>query len=102
MPTHGIEFQELAAAELRAAMCWYAEQRPTVAHSFAAEFERAIQMIAESPERWPPYLAGTRRFLLRRFPFSIVYCERGTIVHILAVAHAKRRPGYWNARNESP
>lgn len=53
--------------------------------------------IATAPEQGSPYLHGTRRFLLHRFPFSTVYLtlERGCIV---AVAHHRRKPGYWRRR----
>jgi hypothetical protein len=54
-----------------------------------------IEQIGEAPERWPAHLHGTRRFMLRRFPFSVVYRPHEDFVEVVAVAHAKRRPGYW-------
>jgi len=54
--------------------------------------------ILEAPERWPEHLQGTRRFLLHRFPFSIVYRLKGDVIEVVAIAHAKRRPGYWKRR----
>ena len=44
------------------------------------------------------YLHGTRRALLGRFPYFVVYRERSRKIEIIAVAHAKRRPGYWARR----
>jgi hypothetical protein len=35
---------------------------------------------------------------MRRFPFSIVYYTVDDIVRVVAVAHGKRRPGYWRRR----
>jgi hypothetical protein len=63
-----------------------------------AEIDRAFSLIDESPERWPAYVGATRRFLLGKFPFSIVYRARAGSILVLAVAHAKRRPGYWRTR----
>lgn len=60
-----------------------------------AEVDRAVERIEEAPRRWPPYLAGTRRYLLRRFPFFIAFRESGEGVQVVAVTHARRRPGYW-------
>jgi hypothetical protein len=49
------------------------ERNETAAEAFLAELDRAVELISESPMRWPNYLHGTRRFLLRRFPFGVVY-----------------------------
>ena len=46
----------------------------------------------------PPYLHGTRRVVLNRYPFSVVFRERLHDIQIIAIAHAKRRPGYWAKR----
>jgi toxin ParE1/3/4 len=43
-------------------------------------------------------LYGTRRFVLHRFPFSVVYLDEADELNIVAVAHNKRKPGYWKAR----
>jgi len=36
--------------------------------------------------------------VLHRFPFSIVYLDDPEVLTIVAVAHAKRKPGYWRRR----
>jgi len=41
--------------------------------AFRSELERAVELIREHPETWPTYVHGTRRFVMRRFPYSIVY-----------------------------
>jgi hypothetical protein len=41
---------------------------------------------------------GTRKFVLQRFPFNIFYLSRETEIVVVAVAHQKRRPGYWSSR----
>jgi hypothetical protein len=40
----------------------------------------------------------TRRILLLGFPYQIVYRLRPAEIVIVAVAHLKRRPGYWKNR----
>ena len=93
-----LEFHPEAVAEARAAREWYAERSPLAAAVFMDEIERATEMIMEAPNRWPRYLHGTRRYLLRRFPFSVIYRVAGTSVQVIAVMHGKRRPGYWKTR----
>lgn len=60
--------------------------------------DRAIERIGENPERWPVYLHGTRRVLLRHFPFGIIYRVDSERILVVAIAHQRRRPGYWQQR----
>ncbi len=87
-----------AVLEGRAAREWYVERNLVAADGFVAEIERGLTAISDAPIQWPRYLHGTRRYLLRRFPFAIVYREAAGGVLVVAIAHAKRRPGYWHAR----
>jgi plasmid stabilization system protein ParE len=98
VPARGVKLVAEAAAELRAIERWYGQRSETAARAFIAEFDHAVVAIREFPESWPPYKKGTRRFILRRFPISIVYRTEATVIYVLAVAHAKRRPGYWRRR----
>lgn len=91
-------FHPEAVAEVRGATRWYRKRDSDAAEAFLTEFERALLRIAEAPERWPVFEAGLRRFVLRRFPFSIVYRLTSGQVEVLAVAHGRRRPGYWRDR----
>lgn len=63
-----------------------------------SELDRAIELIAEGPIQWASYVAGTRRLAMRRFPYLVVFREVEGVVQILAVAHVRRRPGYWKDR----
>lgn len=87
-----------AADEAREATRWYAARNPVAAAGFEVEIGRAFAEIAAAPHRWPNHVEGTRRFLLERFPYEIVYQLRPERVLVIAVAHCKRRPGYWRSR----
>ena len=93
-----LEYLADALAEAEAAAHWYAERSPSAALAFSEELDAAESAIARLPEAWPPYEAGTRRYLLRRFPFSVVYRVEPTRIVVVAVAHARRRPSYWRSR----
>lgn len=99
MSRRKIEIHTEAAEEGRIAYLWYRERNPKAAAAFLAELDRALDRISENPERWPKYVEDTRRFMLRRFPFFIVFCQGKETVQILAIAHGKRRPGYWKDRS---
>lgn len=95
-----VRFHIEAQAEFEEARDWYLERAPIASQQFVTEVLRVTQMVAAAPERWPLGRRGTRRALLRRFPFKVVYRydEAKDEVLIIAVAHDKRRPEYWRAR----
>lgn len=95
-PTH--RFHPDAVSEAERARDWYAERSLRAALAFLAELDRAIASVVEGPERWPEYLHGTRRYVFPRFPFALVYRVVDSIVEIVAIAHGRRRPGYWGDR----
>jgi hypothetical protein len=39
-----------------------------------------------------------RKWALRRYPFCLFYVALDARLVILAVAHVRRRPGYWQSR----
>ena len=93
-----VDIHPEAVAEAQAAYGWYREGNETAAEAFLAELDRAVELISEGPMQLPTHLHGTRRFLLRRFPFGVVYRQIGETVQIVAFAHARRKPGYWKGR----
>ena len=91
-------YNAAAEAELEAAAEWYQGKRPGLGGDFVAAVERRIVEVLESSRRWP-LVAGTRRVLTARFPYAIIYREiSNEEIEIVAVAHVKRRPGYWADR----
>jgi len=87
-----------AIAEAKAAYEWYAERNPAAANAFISELDDAISQIQTSPERWPMHLHDTRKFLFRRFPYGVIYRITESAIQVIAVAHGRRRPGYWKSR----
>ena len=91
-------FHPAAAQEAEEAYDWYVVRSPDAAHGFREELRHAVDAVAESPETWPRHGRRARRYVFPRFPFSLVYVLRRAEVEVFAVAHAKRRPGYWRSR----
>jgi plasmid stabilization system protein ParE len=87
-----------AGQELAEAKTWYNERSEVAAQAFALEIDDAIRSIAEAPLRWPQGRRGERRFVLNRFPFTVLYRVREDHLFITAIAHQGRRPGYWRHR----
>ena len=98
MPRKAVGLHEDALSEAQAAYDWYAAQDPAAAEAFIGELDHAIKQIETFPSLGGAYHSGTRRFVLKRFPFAVIYRERHRITEIIAVAHARRKPGYWKRR----
>ena len=84
--------------EIEAAIDWYEQRSSEAGVAFIAAIVDALEKISGAPERWPEYLHGTQRFVLRRFPFSAIYLNSRDVVDVVAIAHNKRKPGYWERR----
>jgi len=99
VPTRAINLHEEAAADYDAAFDWYLERSPDAAGAFDTEFEHALAQIAQAPDRWARGSYHTYRFLLRRFPYLVIYREQGQdTIQVLAIAHTSRKPDYWKSR----
>jgi plasmid stabilization system protein ParE len=98
MAVKPVEIHPAALAELKAAVVWYRKRSPAASANFVAELDRALELVVASPGRWPSSERGTRKFVLHRFPFAIVYREKEAVVQVLAIAHGHRRPTYWMGR----
>jgi len=94
-------FHRQAEAEFRAAIAYYDGQREGLGLEFQEEVEAATARIIQSPLAFPPYgNEGLRKYVIRRFPFTIYYLDLEDCIWIAAVANQRRRPGYWAHRTQ--
>jgi plasmid stabilization system protein ParE len=88
-----------AQQDLREAAEFYREQAgAALSQSFLAEFEHGVNAILANPKVGAIFRGTRRRYLLRRFPYSIIYQISTDELRVNAVAHQRRRPGYWAGR----
>jgi toxin ParE1/3/4 len=88
-----------AEEELAQAVAFYVERASaTVASAFLAEFTRIAELASAHPGLGTTTSRGRRLMPFRRFPYTLIYRVDGDAVRIGAVAHQRRRPGYWRAR----
>lgn len=93
-------FHPEALSEFRDAVRYLKVRSYNVAVRFDSQIRTTIQGIVKTPERWRELETGIRRCLVDVFPYSIIYSIEPKFVLIIAVAHAKRAPGYWKHRVE--
>ena len=88
-----------AEYELIESARYYArEANAELGQAFLSEFERSVELLLEHPKFGAVWRDATRRLPLRRFPYSIVYELREDEVRVIAIAHQRRRPGFWKGR----
>ena len=90
---------EEAEVDYQQELDWYAERSATAADGFEAAFARTVREIGEDPNRFPACdEPGFRYVSLDRYPFSVIFRVTESAVQVIAVAHAKRKSGYWISR----
>lgn len=88
-----------ALAEMRDSVSYYRnEENAMLADEFASEIDRNLDLILDRPMIGKPFRRVARQFVIKRFPYSIFYQLRPESILIAAVAHHRRRPGYWMKR----
>jgi toxin ParE1/3/4 len=90
-----------ADAEFADAVRWYEEQRTGLGSEFLAAVREARKLIEDRPGIGATMRGakrGERRLMVRRFPYQLIYYVRSHDIVLVAVAHTKRRPGYWKRR----
>ena len=93
-----IEVLPQAETEAREAFLWYFERSPIAADAFRVELLDAIDRLNETAKDWPEDADGMRHYHFRHFPYTVMYEVVDQKVTVFAVAHQRRRPGYWQAR----
>ena len=97
-----IEFLEAAEEEFLEAIDRYEEKQEGLGARFLAAVERASDRLEDWPHIGPVWTysevpEGVRRLSLQTFPYHLVYVVEPRLV-VVAVAHMRRRPGYWRTR----
>lgn len=92
-----------AEDELIEAEKWYERQRPGLGGEFRTAIDEGMERLLQAPLAASPIVnvpafIGTRRILVKRFPYLIVFIEHGEDLWVVTFAHHHRRPGYWRER----
>lgn len=93
-----VVFLPEAEREMLKAAAYYQSQASGLGLDFLAEVEHSVKLVKESPLSYPILEGQLRRRLVRRFPFGILYRIEPDEIVVIAVAHLRRRPGYWEKR----
>ncbi len=93
-----IRLRPEAELEIEQAFEYYRLESPRIADRFLDDIATSLDKIQNDPQLYPAYTKNTRRRVLGSFPFSVIYQDKAEVILIVAIAHAKRREGYWSKR----
>lgn len=93
-----VEILPEAEAEFREAFLWYFERSPLAADAFRTEVFDRIDALSADADTWPKDSDGIHFRVLDRFPYTLRFDVVEAKVTVLAVAHQRRKPGYWQVR----
>ena len=91
-------FHREAELEFDAAVEYYEGCQPGLGLRLAEEVYASIKRIAEYPDAWAPMSTNTRRCLVNRFPYGVIFQVKSGMIRIIAVANLHKKPGYWRGR----
>ncbi len=96
--THTLRLHEVANRELGDAAQYYDVESPGLGSAFIDEVETGFDRILQHPQVAPETRPGIRKVVLARFPYSLIYEVSDEVVWVLAIAHQRKRPFYWDRR----
>ena len=93
-----IRFLDVAQQELDEAIAYFNTESPGLGDDFLSETLKALDRIGRHPNAWHPCSVRTRRCLLRRFPYGVIYQVTDGEILIIAIAGLHCQPEYWQER----
>ena len=93
-----VAFHPEAQEEFIAAARYYESQAENLGLDFLNSVEDTYRRLLRFPESGRPFGSRLRRILVPGFPYGLIYRPEADRIFIVAVAHVRRRPGYWRAR----
>ncbi len=89
---YSVRYKRAAAAEVEAAIAWYAQPEINQASAFVRDLERAESHLRIQPALYQRVEGEIRRAVLRRFPYSLFYVIEQNYVIMLACMHQHQKP----------
>ena len=81
-----------AENDLKEAFSWYEDKRQGLGHDFLLQVDAGLKLIERNPKIYSPEHKGTRKHVIKRFPYKVVYLVEKERIIVLAVIHGKRSP----------
>ncbi|MFH1077056.1 MAG: type II toxin-antitoxin system RelE/ParE family toxin [Pseudomonadota bacterium] len=87
---HRVIVRPESGNDLKEIFSWYEDERQGLGYDFLLQVDAGLRFIERNPEACPPEYKGTRKYLIKRFPYKIIYLVEKEKITVLAVIHGKR------------
>jgi toxin ParE1/3/4 len=88
-----------AADEFEEAVVFLESRAKGLGVAFRREVECALVRLQAGPGQYPPQgRTGFRKCFVDRFPYTVFFLEMDEVIWVAAIAHGRRKPGYWRDR----
>jgi plasmid stabilization system protein ParE len=89
-----------AEKDLTEAFVWYEDKRRGLGFDFLLQVDAGLRFVARNPQIYAPAYKGTRKHIIKRFPYKIIYVVEERKIIILGVIHGRRSPDVMKKRIE--
>jgi plasmid stabilization system protein ParE len=93
-----VDIRPQARDEIDDAAAWYERERPGLGVHFVQAVISACSSIADQPSAYPQIRRGARRFVMKQFPYLIVYRQERDAIVVYGCIHSHRDPKHWQRR----
>ena len=90
-----VKFHPDVSMDIKKSYQWYEEQSLGLGEELLDELESSYQAIVDFPKAWSLFPYGFRRYLLSRFPYSVICKIDEEILYIVTIMHNSRKPDFW-------
>ena len=94
-----VRLRAAAKRDFREAIAWYQDRSEEIVDRFVAEVRRALELIEQFPTTGAAVPgvndSQIRRLPVHNFPYHVIFLRLPDRTAVLAIAHDRRRPGYW-------
>jgi plasmid stabilization system protein ParE len=87
-----------AQAEVDEAVEYFDAQREGLGDRFEDDLRNTVEALVARPLTGRLLTERVRKFRMRTFRYNVIYVIDEDVAFIVAVAHHRRRPGYWQGR----
>jgi plasmid stabilization system protein ParE len=93
-------FDEFALADVSAIVDYYVSRERRQAIRFVEDLYQQMQLFSLNPKLGYELCDDYRQFLLKQFPYTVIYevDSAEEMIIVVAVCHQSRRPHYWRDR----
>ena len=94
-----VRLRPTAKRDLREASAWYRERDTELASRFVDEVYATLALLERFPHTGGPVYGfndpDVRQLPIANFPYQVVFIRERDFTSVVAIAHERRRPGYW-------